>query len=154
MMTLRPDATDADLLAVVGGWVDLLAAGEYAQAQALLVRVEQERHWPPERVAAGVPPYPPRPPGPRAGAGGGGPRAQAEGAVRVTPVRQARVADLLPRHAVSRWGPGCRPGVVGDIHFDLPINGAWSDLMATFFFRRVPGGLALELWDLQVVEGS
>jgi hypothetical protein len=142
MVTLPPDATDADLLAVVRSWVDLLAGGEYAQAQALLVRVEEERDWPPERVAEVIAAYEPRP------------QARAEGAVRVTPVRTARVADVLPRHAVARWGEGCRPGVVGDIHFDLPINGAWSDLMATFFFRRVPGGLALELWDLHVVGGS
>jgi hypothetical protein len=54
MVTLPPNATDADLLAVVRSWVDLLAAGEYAQAQALLVRVEEERDWPPERIAATV----------------------------------------------------------------------------------------------------
>jgi hypothetical protein len=140
--TLPPDATDADLLAAVRSWVDLLAAGEYAQAQGMLVRVEQERDWPAVRVAEVIAAYEPRP------------QARAEGAVRVTPVRTARVADVLPRHAVARWGEGCRPGVVGDIHFDLPINGAWSDLMANFFFRRVPGGLALELWDLHVVGGS
>jgi hypothetical protein len=142
MVTLPLDATDADLLAVVHSWVDLLAAGEYAQAQALLVRVEEERDWPPERVAEVIAAYQPCPP------------ARTEGAVRVTSVRTARVADFLPRQAVSRWGEGCRPGVVGDIHFDLPINGAWSDLMANFFFRRVAGGLALELWDLHVVGGS
>jgi hypothetical protein len=142
MVTLLPNATDADLLAVVRSWVDLLAAGKYAQAQAMLVRAEKERDWPPQRVAEVIAAY--KPP----------PQAGAERPVRVTPVRTARVAYFLPRHAVSRWGEGCRPGVVGDIHFDLPINGAWSDLMATFFFRRVPGGLALELWDLHVVEGA
>ena len=142
MLTLPSNATDADLLAAVRTWVDLLAAGEYAQAQALLVRVEKERNWPPARVAEVVAAYKPSP------------QTRAEGAARVTSVHTARVADFLPRHAVSRWGPGCRPGVVGDIHFDLPINGAWSDLMATFLFRRVPGGLALELWYLDVVGGS
>jgi hypothetical protein len=142
MVTLPPTATDADLLAVVRSWVDLLAAGEYAQAQALLVRVEEDRDWPPARVAEIIAAYEPPP------------KARAEGPARVTPVRTARVVDVLPRHAVSRWGPGCRPGVVGDIHFDLPINGAWSDLMANFLFRRVPGGLALELWDLHVVGWS
>src|SRR5262245_5598218 len=111
MVTLPPDATDADLLAVVRSWVDRLAAGEYAQAQALLVRVEKERDWPPERVAEVIAAYEPRP------------QARAAGTVRVTPVRTARVADVLPRHAVSRWWEGFVPGVVGDIHFDLPING-------------------------------
>ena len=75
MVTLPPYATDADLLAVVRGWVELLVAGEYAQAQALLDRSEWGRDWPPERVAEVIAAYDP-PPQPRA-----------KGAVRVTPVR-------------------------------------------------------------------
>ncbi len=142
MMTLPSNATDADLLAVVGIWVDLLAAGEYAQAQAVLAHGVENRDWPPERVAAVIAAYEPCI------------QARAEGAVRVTPVRTARVADFLPRRAVSRYKFDSRPAMEGMIHFDLPINGAWSDLMANFWIRRVTGGLALELWDLQVIGGA
>jgi hypothetical protein len=139
MVILPPDATDANLLAVVRRWVDLLAAGEYPQAQSLLVRDGAERDWPPALVAELIASYE-LPPGASSGE-----------ASRVTTVNTARVFDVQPRHAVSRWQASGRPGVVGDIHFDLPINGVWSDLTAIFWLRQVPGGLVLELFDIHVL---
>lgn len=139
MVTLPLDASDAEVLAVVRRWVDLLAAGQYAQAQALLLRDGAERDWPPELVAEVIAAYEP-------------PSGASSGAVsHVTPVGQAQVLDLRPHHEVARWEAGGRPGVVGDVHFDLPMNGAWSDLTAIFWLRRVAEGMALELFDIHVL---
>ncbi len=41
--------------------------------------------------------------------------------------------------------------VVGDVHFDLPLNGEWSDLPAVFFIHAVEGGYALELERIEVL---
>jgi hypothetical protein len=127
------------MLSVVREWVDLLAVGDYAQAQALLVRDGAERDWSPELVAKLIASYE-LPPG-----------ASSAEESRVTPVSDARVFDVRPCHSVSRWDAGGRPGVIGDVHFDLPINGVWSDLTAIFWLRQVADGLALELFDIHVL---
>src|SRR6478609_935400 len=116
MVILPHNATEDDVLSVVRQWVGLLAAGDYVQAQSLLLREGAERDWPPEMVAQLIASYelPPAVSG--------------EELSRVTPVGEARVFDIQPRAAVSRWEGGGRPGVVGDVHFNLPINGIWSDL--------------------------
>jgi hypothetical protein len=139
MVTLPANASEADILAVVHRWVDLLAQGEYAQAQSLLRRDGAERQWPAEVVALSIASYGPPP------------TVDAGEESRVTPVSEARVADVQPRASVSRRGKSGRPEVVGDVPFDLPINGVWSDLTAIFFLRQIPGGIALKPFDIHVL---
>ena len=54
-----------------------------------------------------------------------------------------------------RWIPNrelacTHPGRVGEVLYDLPINGYFSNLTAVFWIRQVKGGWALELFDLTV----
>ena len=42
-------------------------------------------------------------------------------------------------------------GVVGSIRFDLPLDGEWSDLTATFDIVEEEGGLVLRLDDVHVM---
>jgi hypothetical protein len=139
MITLPANAPDADILALVQRWADLLAEGGYVQSQSLLMGNGAERDWPPQLVAELIGSYelPPA--------------VDTSEKSRVTPVGEARVFDIQPRPSVSRWETRGRPGVVGDVHFDLPINGAWSDLTAIFFLQQVAGGIALELFDIHVL---
>jgi len=139
MITLPVSATDADIFAVVQRWVDLLADGDFGQAQSLLMRDGAEREWTPQVVADLIESYE-LPPAVRS-----------VGKSRVTPIGEASVFDIQPRPSVSRWVADGRPGVVGDVHFDLPINGVWSDLTAIFLLRQVAGGIALELFDIHVL---
>ena len=139
MIIFPTNVSDGEILTTVGRWVDLLANGDYLQAQSLLMHDGAERNWPPESVAGLIGSYE-LPPAVHTGERS-----------RVTPVAEARVADIQPRPSVSRWDSSGRSGVVGDVHFDLPINGVWSDLTAIFFLRQVPGGIALELFDVHVL---
>lgn len=53
---------------------------------------------------------------------------------------------------VTRWPqPRARVEVMGMVEYDLPINGVWSDLTAIFWLRRMPDGLALELYDIHIL---
>ena len=139
MITLPANASDNEILYVVRRWVDLLANGEFDEAQALLIRDGAERDWPPELVAELIISYE-LPPAVDTGE-----------KARVTKIGDARVADIHPHPFVARWEKSGRPGVIGDVHFDLPINGIWSDLTAIFFLRQVAEGLALELFDIHVL---
>ena len=51
MPTLPANASDDEILAVVRRWVDLMAQGDYVQAQLLLKQDGAERDWPPQLVA-------------------------------------------------------------------------------------------------------
>jgi hypothetical protein len=47
---------------------------------------------------------------------------------------------------------GCGWGAsLGHAHYDLPLNGAWSDVTATFDILDTPDGLALALNDVHVM---
>jgi hypothetical protein len=129
MMTLPANATDDEILAVVRQWVDLLAQGDYVQAQSLLKRDGAERDWPRELVAELIGSYE-LPPAVDTGEKS-----------RVTPVGEARVADVKPRASVSRWEKSGRANAIGDVHFDLLRNGldssrqgvsAWCVVVAAF----------------------
>jgi hypothetical protein len=61
------------------------------------------------------------------------------------------VGDIAPRHEVTRWGAKRGSDVVGEIEFDLPINGIWSDLTALFWVKHHPEELVLELYDIHVL---
>jgi len=59
---------------------------------------------------------------------------------------------FAPSSTVTRWPRRrARPEVVGTVEYDLPLNGAWSDLTAIFGLRRLPDGLALELYDIHIL---
>ena len=139
MISIPINATDAEVLDVVTDWVDLLADGDFVEAQSLLIQDGAERDWPPSLVASVIGSYefPP--------SVGSGEKS------RVTRVRDARVVDIEPRPSVSRWNKGGRQGVIGDVHFDLPINGIWSDLTAIFSLRQLDDRIAIELYDIHVL---
>jgi len=139
MIILSDNASDAEVLAVVRRWVDLLADGNYLQAHALLNHVEAERNWPADLVEELIHSYEL------------GPAVDSAGVSHVTRIDDARVVDVNPRPSVSRFKNSGRPTVIGDVHFDLPINGVWSDLTAIFFLRKVAGGIALEIFDIHVL---
>lgn len=84
----------------------------------------------------------------------GPPDARGDGKTfKVTPMDRA---PARPEHAyqeVERLEspPPKDPALIGSVLFDLPLNGAWSDLTASFDLIRVKEGLALRLDDLHVL---
>lgn len=138
MIVLPPDAPDEAILAAVHQWVDALAGRDYVGASTLLTPTGNERDWPPRLVEEVISRY--------EAPGGSSPS-------RVTSPTSATLdPDVVPRREVTRWPqPRARLEVAGTVEYDLPINEVWSDLTAIFWLRRLPDGLALELYDIHVL---
>jgi hypothetical protein len=132
MKRLPTTATDADLLAAVSEWVGLLAEGRYADAYQWLHHPETPRWRSAELIATVVRNYgfiEPRPDGET---------------FTVTPIETA-MGDHHDAE-VTRYGE-----TRGDVHFDLPLNGRWSDVTAILEFSVYEGTFVFELDDIHVL---
>src|SRR5688572_13674540 len=117
-MPLPPDASDSQILAAVRLWADMLAAADYAGALAM---VDARPHWTPELLRTVISNY-------------GSVEPMRDGSTyRVTPPGTAH-GGPTPRHGVERHGDRV------SVWFNLPLNGEWSDLTATFDVVRRDGG--------------
>jgi hypothetical protein len=58
--------------------------------------------------------------------------------------------DVYQRKEVIRW-PESRPGGIGEIWYDLNINGYVSDLTATFAIQESANGLTIVLEEISVM---
>lgn len=128
MVILPADADDEAILALVRQWVNLVAGDRIEAAQDLLNSEAVERDWPPNLIRELLAGYEP-----------------------ITPVETAQITDLIPNHSVDRLESADNPAIAGVIEFDLPINGAWSDLTASFWIKKCPDGLILELFDIHIL---
>jgi hypothetical protein len=141
MIVLPIDATDDAILSVVRKWVAALAAGDFETAYAMTAHDPYYR-WTPERIREVI-------------AGYGLPEPAPDGIVhRVTPMETAEQDDVRPVHEVVRWkGPRRTEGgrdAIGEVRFDLPLDGAWSDLTATFEIQRGADDIVLVLNEIHV----
>ncbi len=50
-----------------------------------------------------------------------------------------------------KWDKGENGLFVGHVHFDVPLDGKWSDLTATFWVHERENGYVLQLEDLHVL---
>ena len=138
MKILNGPASDEEILALVRDWVGLLAAKDYDAAFAL---TEHDPYygWTPPRIRRVVEGYGSLEPTPTAH--------------QVTPIAEAS-GGPAPRHQVSRWEePQARTTnseAIGEVWFDLPLDGSWSDLTATFEVRRRDERLLLVLNEIHV----
>ncbi len=132
MKDLDLAASDEDILCAVRQWVDLLVQEQYQKAYDELYHMEpsQGNELTAENIEDNIRKY------------------HQPGAVpgKVTPLETA-TGGLPPRHNVDR-SPGAAEGFVW---FDLPINGQWSDLTATFDVLRHGDALVLRLQDIHIM---
>jgi hypothetical protein len=127
------DASDEDILAVVRGWSDTLAAEDYEGALAMV----HAPGWTADLLQRTI-------------AGYGHPE-PAERIHKVTPLASARyypgtepVHNPWPRHEVDRNTlPDGEPFI--SVWFDMPLDGYWSDVTATFDLDRDGETLVLVL---------
>jgi hypothetical protein len=136
MMTLALSASDEEILAVVRLWVSLLASQDYQSAFEL---TDHSAEWTPDLIRQVIEGY-----------GLPDPKRTHH---RVTPIDQAS-GGRQPEHEVTRSGkPFALDGgdeLIGDVLFDLPLDGSWSDLTATFDIRRSRETLWLVLDQIHV----
>ena len=130
MEPLPETATDADLIAFVDLWAALMEREDYAAAYAFTEH-DQYQGWTPDLIRQVVKSY-----------------GDAREDQRVTVAGMP--SDITQRKKVSRWDEN-RYGVVGEVWYDVNIDGVASDLTATFGIVRAPGGLILRLSDIHVM---
>jgi hypothetical protein len=131
--TLPPDASDEAVLELLDAWVDDLARGDYAAAFA---RTKHDAYygWTPKLMARVIECY-----------GHTEPVADGEH-FAVTDRASARGRPHYRQ--VDR--EGALPPVVGRALCDLPLNGEWSDVTASFRLVRAADGLDVVLEEIHV----
>jgi len=130
MKPLPKGTTDVGLLAIVDQWAGLLEAEDYAAAFAFTSH-DSAMGWTPQLMRAVIKGY-----------------GDALESQRVTV--EGKPTDVHQRKAVTRWESSRRAGI-GEIWYDLNIDGLASDLTATFWILEKSDGLYLELNDIHVM---
>ena len=128
MQPLPQSATDEQLIEVVHQWVRLLEAQDYEKAFALTE--QEDTGWAPDLLRQFIEGY-----------------GDAEPNQRVT--LAGTPTDISQRIEVTRWPE--QNDAIGEVWYDLNINGVVSDITATFYICPVPGGLVLSLNDVHVM---
>lgn len=142
MVTLPAPATEKDVLDLVHRWIELLAAERYRDAYDLTAH-DPYYQWSPDVIRATIEGYGLPEPGP-------------DGSVyRVTPLDSAMgdaANDIGPRYEVVLLEHPAteEDAVIGEVWFDLPLNGRWSDLTATFEVCQKRGAVHLVLNEIHV----
>ena len=134
-MHLPAAPSDTQILDIIDAWIADLARGDYACAHA---RTAHDTYygWTPALLRAVIEGY-------------GLPEAYADGSVhRVTPAAQA---SGVP-HARCVERPANQDGgvAIAEARHALPLNGAWSDLTATFRVEGTALGARLVLQEIHV----
>jgi hypothetical protein len=130
MELLPHNASDADLIAFADRWAMLMESEDYATAFAF---TEQDPHmkWTPVLLGEVVKAY-----------------GDASPSQKVT--LHGKPTDIMQRKRVYRWQRNACDAV-GQIWYDLNIDGFPSDLTATFTIIQRPNGLAVELDDIHIM---
>lgn len=138
MRTLPLTASDEELLDAVREWVTLVVRGDFNAASEFVYEAKpgREGEWTPKLIEQVIRNYGSIDPFP-------------DGRTfEVTPLATA-TGDLTPCHEVQRDDE--HEASSGYIWFDLPLNGEWSDLTATFEFRPLDDSLVLVLDQIHVM---
>ena len=130
MTPLPSTATDHDLIAFVDRWAALLEKEAYAEAYQLTDH-DPSMRWTPDLIRQVIKSY-----------------GKASPTQRVT--LAGKPTDISQRKEVTRW-PENRLKGIGDVWYDLNIDGFASDLTATFWILSTPPGLILRLNDIHVM---
>ena len=130
MTPLPADITDAELIAFTDGWATLLEAEDYQAAYNYTDHI-REMQWTPELIRDAIKGY-----------------GDADPDQRVTVAGAS--TDVTQRKDVDRW-PANAYGSVGEVWYDLNINGEVSDLTATLVLHEAEEGLTVQLNDIHVM---
>jgi hypothetical protein len=132
---LSVSATDQEILTAARDWADALAAQDYERAYGMTAH-DSHYAWSASLIRDVIEGY-------------GLPERHPAGPFRVTPLEDAK-GGPRPRHEVKRYDQAAPDGAVAEVWFDLPLNGEWSDLTATFAVCQVGDDLVLCLNEIHV----
>ena len=128
-------ASDDQILDAVRDWVNALSQENYDRAFVLTAH-ETYYQWTPALLRKTIEGY-------------GLPEPHPKGPFKVSPIETA-AGHINPRHVVERFSETTENSPIGEIWFDLPLNGNWSDLTATFTIHRWNDGLVIALSEVHV----
>jgi hypothetical protein len=135
---LSINVADEEILNLVRQWCSFLAEEQYQKAYDLCSHPPDE-HWSSTLIETVISNY-----------GSVEPRRDGK-RFKVTSLETA-TGNLIPTHEVDRFeNPTRADDVIGIIWFDLPLNGEWSDLTATFDIKKLGDNLVLVLDDIHVM---
>lgn len=143
MLDFPLNADDKTILNGVRQWIELLADERYDEAVRWLYCPAIGTRWTPSLLKSLVANY-------------GFVEPRTDGKIyHVTSTAAVKTGrDENPYQDVE-WFPNdsaqVSHGVMGMVHFDLPLNGEWSDVTATFLIHKVAGKLLLQLEDMHVL---
>ena len=124
------NVSDAALLSFVDGWVALMEREDYDSAYNYTEH-SSEMMWTPELLRQVVKSY-----------------GHAHEDQRVTLL--GKPTDITQRKEVARWEPNSS-NEIGEVWYDLNLDGFVSDLTATFSVCDTPDGLIIRLNDIHVM---
>ncbi len=127
---LPHDASDAALLEFIDGWAALMEREDYAAAFGYTDH-GAETTWSPDLLRRVV-------------------KAYGDGGETQTVTVRGVPSDVQQRKEVDRWEPN-QNDEVGEIWYDLNIDGVASDLTAIFVLVDVEDGLSIRLRDIHVM---
>ena len=134
---LPENASDEAILNVIRDWVELLAVNDFEAAYAMLHH-EPDEPLTPDFLRMWISNY------------GWHDPVKDGSTYRVTSCKSA-VGRETHYQDVNRYSPPNASGCTGDVIFDLPLNGEWSDLTALFWIYNREGSLVLQLDDVHVL---
>jgi hypothetical protein len=130
-MTILPrDISDGELIAFVDSWATLMEAENYEAAYNHTGHIPQ-MHWTPQLICEVVKSY-----------------GDAKTSQKVTLTGEP--TDITQRKNVLRWEQNAS-GMIGQVWYDLNIDGFVSDLTATFSLQAAPQGIIVMLNDIHVM---
>lgn len=130
MILLPHDISDQELIAFIDGWAALMEKEDYDAAFAYTDQVS-EMKWTPELYKRIIKSYD-----------------ECNDDQKVTV--EGKSTDITQRKQVDRWEPNSL-NEIGEIWYDLNINGFVSDLTATFRLVKEKDGIRVELNDIHVM---
>ena len=131
---LSINSTDEEILNHIEDWVSDLAAEDYESAYKR-TKHDPYYEWTPELIKNVINGY-------------GLPEPHPSGETfKVTPVKEAK--GEAPRQEVDR-GP-YDGNKFGYVYYDLPLNGEWSDLTASFRLEKQDKNLVITLEEIHVM---
>jgi hypothetical protein len=130
METLPHDISDQELIAFIDGWAALMEQEDYDAAFAHTDQVP-EMKWTPDLYRQVIKGY-----------------GKCSSTQKVTV--EGKSTDITQRKQVDRWEPNSL-NEIGEIWYDLNIDGFASDLTATFRLVVEAGGIRVRLNDIHVM---
>lgn len=134
MLILRKNADAEQIRQAITDWIGLLAADRYDEAFSMLYRLRNDP-WTAEKIRNAIANY---------GLG----QAQPDGQTfKVTSSSDAIQKGVRTRYQDVEWFEDGE----GVAHFDLPLNGEWSEVTAVFDILPMEEGVVLRLNGIEVL---